>query len=54
MHQCFFQATMAVPTVAVAVMLGSQWNKNDKINRFLFWFILAQSVAQGIALLRSW
>ena len=49
-----FQAIVAALAITVAIMLASRWTKNDKINQFLFWFLLAQTIVQAIALLHSW
>jgi hypothetical protein len=46
------QASGAALAVVLVVLLGLRWNKRDRINQFLFWFILIQTAVQTIALLR--
>jgi hypothetical protein len=46
------QASAAALAVALVVLLALRWNKGDRINQFLFWFILIQTAVQAISLLR--
>jgi hypothetical protein len=48
----FCQASGAAIAAAIVIMLASRWNEDDRINQFLFWFILAQTAVQAILLLR--
>ena len=48
-----YQAIVGALAVAVTIMLISRWGKDDKINQCLFWFMLAQTVVQIVALFRS-
>ena len=49
-----YQGIIGTLAIAVAGMLIARWRKGDRINQFLFWFMLAQIALQIVALVHSW
>ena len=49
----FFQSSMAVLAVGLAVLLVWRWNKVERMRAVLWWFMLIQVAAQSIALFRQ-
>lgn len=49
----FFQSSMAVMAVGLAVLLAWRWNKAERMRAYLWWFMLINVMAQTIALFRQ-
>jgi drug/metabolite transporter (DMT)-like permease len=49
-----YQGIIGALAIAVVGMLIARWRKDDRINQFLFWFMLAQIALQTVALVHSW
>ena len=49
-----YQIAIAALAIFVIALLAARWNKDDRMRQSLFLIMIAQCVAQAVALFRSW